>query len=94
MTRVELRGDPEFVKWLALPETTVQLRKLSEVIDVEVGTSGYGMEAPHHVHINFGIQDAVRRARSILVDPTGARTTAPKGLPPARYGVTPSGENS
>ena len=89
MTRTTLREDPEFAKWLALPETAVQLRKLAEVVDIEVGTSGYGMDEPHMVHINFGIQDAVRRVRSILADPTGARAAAaPRGLPPARYGVT------
>lgn len=87
MTRADLRADAEFAKWLALPETVVQLRKLAEVVDAEVGTTGYGMDAAHMVHVNFGIQDAVRRVRGVLADPTGARAPAAKGLPPARYGV-------
>jgi hypothetical protein len=87
MTRDTLRTDPEFTKWLSLPETSVQLRKLAELVDMEVGMVGYGMTEPHFVHVNFGIQDAVRRVRNLLVDPTGTKTPKTGGLPPARYGV-------
>lgn len=90
MTREDLKKTPGFTEWASEGQGPLFLSLLAEVVDVEVGMSGYGMHEAHYVHVNFGIQDATRRVRHILKDPTGVRTLAGKPtLPPARYGVKP-----
>jgi len=87
MTREEARAVPGFSDWCGRQDTKTFLTLMGEVVDEEVGASGYPINDPHLVHINFGVQDAVRRVRGILRDPTAIKIKPTPTLPPARYGV-------
>lgn len=88
MTRDDLRKNDKLVEWLQQGRALGHLHALSELVDHEIGQTGYAMTDPHFVHINLGIQDAVRRTRALLKDPL---TVQVKPMAPApTYGVTPS----
>ena len=86
MTRTDLIKVPGFAEWASTPEAQRFLPLLAEVVDHDIGASFYTMPEPHWVHVNLGIQDAVRRTRHILRNPL---VPAPERGPTPRphYGI-------
>lgn len=86
MRRADLLKVQGFADWATTPDAQKFLPMLAEVVDTEVGDTGYAMPDPHWAHVNLGIQDAVRRVRRIISNPLMAPDERP-AAPPATYGI-------
>lgn len=84
-----LRTDEAFSEWVAQGRRMGFLSSLSELIDQEIGELGHPLSQPHHVHVNFGIQEAVRRIRRLVKDPLSPLSRVDS--PPATYGIGRAG---
>lgn len=86
MTHEEFKAIPGIIAWLDEGMTRGYCSALSDLIDEEIGDTGYHNRTPHEANINLGIQEAVRRVRAVLRDPVRRRRPA-KAMPQATYGV-------
>lgn len=87
MKQADLRTLPGFAEWLERSDTAAFMGAIADMVDEEVGTVSYDLRHPHLVHVNYGIQDAVRLVRELLRDPLGKERTQRPSMPPPRYGV-------
>ena len=90
-TRDQLKTDAKFVEWVATGQKLGYMFSLAELVDDEIGNTGYPNAQPHTAHINLGVQETVRRVRNLLRDPLNdnRRPTVPQ----ARYGTTATTES-
>lgn len=85
MTREQLRQDNKFMEWLSQGQRLGYMGSLAKLVDHEIGNGGYPNTQPHMAHINLGVQEAVRRVRTLLESPMKAPDPVHQK---ASYGVT------